>query len=325
MRYARAIAGHHGGTDPKSAEIALETLVKDQDDDQVKLHLLEDLGRVRALNGKVREGLRDLETAISLVPSSDDRTRVRLLRQTMSHAYIALPRDKVLKPDSWPVRKYLREALEIMDLVPKSDPLSPLRIERAKEFHPAVGPGVLVFEAYVRACEVSSVRERQRIFDWHLDLLKAIEADGGDPLAAWIRHMPLAAQAIALGHIGFAQKVLDRAAAAGRGVGRPGVVQFAAWQRENLGIEWLVLNVGYAALYLKRGERRKARQALEIPLRECAKAPSLLRAAQLYRLATIPDKSENLRRQCQALAFNPPAFSHWTYFPGLPEGERLWG
>jgi len=148
----------------------------------VRLRLVEQGAKVRGLRGYAKKSLEDLEDAVCDAP--DDKTRVRLLRQLMVSAYCVVSPQHVLVPDQWfRMSQYLEEALTVID--PRSLDYSSwsdgTRIERAVEFDPFLGPGVLIFEAYIRAAQAGqSSTKSLRALEWHRKLV--FEQEKTDPM-----------------------------------------------------------------------------------------------------------------------------------------------
>lgn len=320
-----ALAGHAIGVSPRKSELTFNDLISGDHDPEVRRYLLERRAKVRGLIGESNKGLDDLGAALKLTPE-DGKSRLKLLRQIMNHAYVSIPFDDVLKPDRWSgVQENLRHALGILELHPDSSDWSdPSRIDRAIIYDGFLGPGVLIFEALTRAAEaIDSPDECRRALQWHLDLIT--ELVKAEPITGWNRYTPLAAQAIALDHLDFAQKVLS--------VARSDAIEnrnkYAQLQYQNQGAEWLLHQIVQACLHLtvseklpsrsrrKVEEREKALAALEAPLdrQNYTKTATFLRQALLYKRLALGNDQREQKRDAYVGGFLTTAWTHWTYLP----------
>ena len=138
----------------------------------------------------------------------------------------------------------------------------------------------------------------------------------------WICYTRLAAQALALGEIKFAENVLKHAFFyVTRTDTQNPVVRYARSQRENKGVEWLFHQVVFASLHLAKHDPGGAKTHLIEPLHRNneIKCLTFARAAKLYEMETYPKNDKRRRIDAYVGAFNVPAQTHWTYFPNLPQ------
>ncbi len=329
-----ALSIHVFGISPKSSTKTLTELLAIDHPQSVKRYLYLRRAKARALIGESEQGLDDLEKAIELTTENEKQFRVKLLRQAMNHAYISIQPNDTPNSVYWHrLQQFQKRALEDMEL--KADLDLPDLTQRAMNFDPMIGSGVLIFEAITRALErKDSKDECRRILHWHLDLISSFQQY--DPINGWNQYSRLASQAIALGHLDIAETVLTRARQYAFSDSNDRVSQFAKKQRLNQGVEWLLHEVVLAALHIAKhkssihprdraGEIEMARTALVEPLKieNAIKGHTFLRAAKLYELETIPKENKQQRVDVFVEAFNTPARNYWVYFPNLPQRENL--
>jgi hypothetical protein len=321
-----ALADHAIGIQSKDAENDLNKLLYANPYPAVKSRLYFHRGRTRVFCGNTEEGLNDLDAAIGHAPKKDAKSRVEFLRQAMSHAYISIERANVLEPNKWTrISSKIREACDIVGLQNISIDDFSERQKRAVAFDPILGTGILIFEALMRAAEYrGDLKNCQRALEWHYNLIRTLEQN--HPILGWIRYTPLAAQAIALGELEFAEKVLDRAhnIAMSTNTADP-VVRYARSQQENKGVEWLFHEVVFASLYLAKHDPIRAKAHLEDPLEpnNHTKCLTFARAAKLYEMETFPIDDIRQRIDASVGASHVSARTHWTYLPNIPNFQKL--
>jgi hypothetical protein len=314
---ADALAAHTDGQSPSRAIELLEELLKYDRPLEVKEYLL--LRRSKALGaiGRVAEGLTDLEAIITLPTVVQDSSKqLEYLRQALNHSYIMLSPSELAQPASW-VRfsDFLNKALGIFGVAQAPGHELHKSTQTACKYHSRLGPGILIFEAIFNAEQSrEDPDECLRALRWQLDLIRLFESQ--DEVNGWNRYTPLAAQAIRLGHLSFAEQVLTQASS------RPQAGKLEKLQ----GLEWLIHRALWTVLMLHRGSKERAATILgglfEHRLQDRLWPYYRQLSAYAVQAGIYTGFDESLV-DARVGAMNVPAITHSAYFPDW--NKSLWG
>ena len=189
-------------------------------------------------HGRVKEAIDTLNRAMVL--ENEEKTKSLIIRQILNQQYLSIDRDKVNLPELWiELNTTLEDGL---DLIGVGKSKGDNRLEKAIRFDNVSGPGILIFEALRETAEKKdSLKEMRKAMNWHLKLSLTLGLQR--PGIAWNRLTPLAAQAIDLGDLEFASKVLRIA----EDPPIASMSEYANKQKKYEGAEWLLYMLMEAA------------------------------------------------------------------------------
>lgn len=318
---------HTDGVNPWAAERKLAAFAGEDHDERVKAFLLERLGKVQGLLGKIGPAIKNLQLARG-ISGGNEQDQARLLRQLLNHAYLGVHLADLPFPERWDeFNALLSQAQDLMGVDKEIDGWAN-RSRRAKKFD--VGHGILMFEAIsVAARSGDDVKRRRNALEAHLNFIRLFQSH--DQVNGWNRYTPLAAQALYLGELEFAEAVLDEAQA--KTLGDPPENEHAARVKKFHGHEWLWHLIVKAALLIKRAKRLsrsdptrsefmgRARELLSVPLSKYKDPDALpyLGRVNLYYRQTIPAHETAIRAELTVKGNQPPSETHSAYLPTARE------
>jgi hypothetical protein len=335
----KAIKLYSFGSDPLKSKFIFGKLLEIELDPFVKAFILYHYAKTLTYTNPkgALVGIKKLDEALRLCPNDNIEMRLMILRQALVHSYICVEKDDVLNPEEWfNMQNYLDESIDILgiknedNLKIKLIKASNVKISKIPKFNKTIGLGILMFEAFKNAAfNYDNKRDNLRYLHWHLDLIKVFQKN--DAVNGWNRYTPLAAQAISLGQLDFAKQVINLAYNYVKFPDNSIISSYANKQKENRGTDWLFFLVVKAAYHIAKSKDYSnpkdriaqielAKSALKNPLDPNNSNKSLLfiRAAKLYNKEIIAEKNKMKRIETVTGAMNPPANTHWTYLPNVP-------
>ena len=311
-----ALKTHTEGNRPREAVQIYSQLLNLNPAAEVKEYLLFRRSKAFCASGLVEKGIKDLDELLSLPKIiNNPKKRLEYIRQCLNHNYTILSNEEVSNPNSWTkFKSLLKTALDTIEINSVSQDNFDQITKKACQIDFSLGPGTLIFEAiYFAEQNKHDKNESLRALNWHLDLIRLFEKE--DQINGWNRYTPLASQAIRIGQLEFAQKVLDEASRHPQ-----------AKKLENIqGIEWLLHRAIWAILMLKHGKKSRAATILRglLDPKLSDKLWPWYRQLSAYAIKSgLFSKSKTQMIDTRVGAMNLPALTHAAYFPEW--NEFLW-
>ena len=336
-----ALADHVSGRAPIAARNTFDYLLNNefrrQYSDEVLAFLLFRRGKVRALTGEVNEGISDLDESIQLTDKRDQTRLLDRLRQAAGHAYSLIQAPDIQYPDRWTaMQTYVHKGLDILELSPDATIEQQMTlVEKLEGKNSATTAiGLLFALNMIRAQKYwDSDTKCRETLDYLLELQSKWE--DSDPITAWNCLTPLAAEALRLDRLEFAEKALKKAQTYALSNENNPLAVHARYQMKTSGIEWLFHNLQWVVLHMEKAyaarnsDQTKELDRANICLNEIFKADSspstmiVLRAAKLYEheILLMQNANEHALNPTITESYLTPAYSHWTFCPKLPSRD----